>query len=113
MKALGESNRLRAFMALRQEELCVCQIIELLGLAPSTVSKHLTILSHAGVVESRKKGRWVYYSISEEIREDNENMYTAIVRFLEDDPRISEDSERLRKILKMDPEQLCRIQSGR
>ena len=40
-KALSDSNRIRALIALRRGELCVCQIIALLGLAPSTVSKHI------------------------------------------------------------------------
>ena len=62
VKALADENRVRALMALRERELCVCEIIELLGLAPSTVSKHLSILYQAGLLESRKDGRWVYYS---------------------------------------------------
>ena len=60
-KALSDPSRVRALCALRDHELCVCQIIELLGLAPSTVSKHMALLRQAGLVESRKNGRWVYY----------------------------------------------------
>jgi DNA-binding transcriptional ArsR family regulator len=44
-------------------ELCVCQIIELLGLVPSTVSKHMSILKQAGLVENRKEARWMYYRL--------------------------------------------------
>ena len=58
-KALSDQNRIRVLMALRKRELCVCQIIELLGLAPSTVSKHMSILRHARLVESRKEGIWI------------------------------------------------------
>lgn len=65
LKALGDETRIRAVLALREHELCVCQIVELLDLAPSTVSKHLQILKEAGLVESRKKGRWVYYRLSD------------------------------------------------
>jgi DNA-binding transcriptional ArsR family regulator len=61
MKALADENRVRMVLALRGEELCVCQITGLFGLAPSTISKHLSILYQAGLVESRKDGRWVYY----------------------------------------------------
>jgi ArsR family transcriptional regulator len=53
-KALSDSNRVRTLLALRKGELCVCQITELFGLAPSTISKHLSILAQAGLVESRK-----------------------------------------------------------
>lgn len=63
-KALGDRQRVRALMSLRRGELCLCQIIELLKLSPSTVSKHMAILNQAGLVESRKKGRWVYYRLA-------------------------------------------------
>ena len=62
-KALADPNRVRILLALRRGELCVCQITELFGLAPSTVSKHLSILHHAGMIQSRKSERWVYYRL--------------------------------------------------
>jgi len=63
-KALGEKNRLRVFLALiHTKELCVCEVGELLGLAPATVSRHMSILSRAKLVDSRKRGKWVYYCI--------------------------------------------------
>ena len=62
-KAISDPNRVRILMALRAGELCVCRIIELLQLAPSTVSKHLTILKRAGLIEGRKEGRWMHYRL--------------------------------------------------
>ncbi|GIW77819.1 MAG: hypothetical protein KatS3mg104_2882 [Phycisphaerae bacterium] len=44
-KALSDETRVRALLALREGELCLCQIIEMLGMAPSTVSKHMDLLS--------------------------------------------------------------------
>ena len=64
-KALSDPSRVRIFCALQDRELCVCQVVELLGLAMSTVSKHMSILRQARLVESRKKGRWVYYRRAE------------------------------------------------
>jgi DNA-binding transcriptional ArsR family regulator len=64
-KALSDANRLRALIALSDNELCVCQITELLQLAPSTVSKHLSILKQADLVEMRKESRWIYYRLSD------------------------------------------------
>ena len=64
-KALSDANRVRILLALRRRELCVCQITELFGLAPSTVSKHLSVLNHAGLVQSRKTERWVYYRLAD------------------------------------------------
>lgn len=62
-QALSDPQRLRALMALRDGELCVCHLIDLLELAPSTISKHLAILKSAGLIDRRKEGRWVYYSL--------------------------------------------------
>jgi DNA-binding transcriptional ArsR family regulator len=62
-RALGDENRLRALLALREGELCLCQIVDLLGLAPSTVSKHMTVLLQAGLVTARQQGRWHYYRL--------------------------------------------------
>ena len=65
-KALADENRVRVLMALRGGEMCVCQIIEFLGLAPSTVSRHMAILRQASLVSARKDGRWTYYRLADE-----------------------------------------------
>ncbi len=64
-KALADEGRVRILLALRGRELCVCEITELLALAPSTISKHMSILRHATLVVGRKDGRWVYYRLAE------------------------------------------------
>ncbi|MDZ7619385.1 MAG: metalloregulator ArsR/SmtB family transcription factor [Patescibacteria group bacterium] len=64
-KALADENRVRILLALRGGELCVCQIVELAQLATSTVSRHMSVLKHAKLVESRKDGRWMYYRLPE------------------------------------------------
>ena len=110
-KALADENRVRTLLALRERELCVCQITELFGLAPSTMSKHLSVLHQAGLVESRKDGRWIYYRLP---RNGAARAVREAIRWLEqsaaDEPRIVEDGQRLKKILKMDPVELCRRQ---
>lgn len=58
MKALGDPSRLRIVAALEGRELCLCQIVELVGLATSTVSRHMAILEQARLVDARKEGRW-------------------------------------------------------
>jgi len=62
-KALGDENRLRALLALQDGELCLCHIIQLLELAPATLSKHMDLLVQAGLVERRKEGRWCYFRL--------------------------------------------------
>jgi ArsR family transcriptional regulator, arsenate/arsenite/antimonite-responsive transcriptional repressor len=62
-RALGDPTRARALVALADGELCLCQMVHLLGLSPSMVSRHLSILHAAGLVESRKDGRWRFYRL--------------------------------------------------
>lgn len=64
-RALTDENRVRILMALREREMCVCQITAFLDLSPSTTSKHLSILKQARLIESRKKGKWVYYRLAD------------------------------------------------
>jgi DNA-binding transcriptional ArsR family regulator len=113
-KALADENRIRTLLALRQGELCVCQITELFGLAPSTISKHLSILSQAGLVDSRKEGRWIYYKLpgknaSVEVRE----AIDWVEKSLDGNPRIADDKKILKRILKQDPTELCKRQCCR
>ena len=61
--ALSDEHRIRLLLALREGELCVCQLIELLGLPPSTVSRHMSLLAQADMVLRRKQGRWHYYRL--------------------------------------------------
>ena len=112
LKALAEENRLRVVMCLAERgELCVCQITELLSLAPSTVSKHLSILRQAGLIESRKIGRWVHYRFADS--DAGAIVRDCLGKWLADDEQIHADRVFLEKILKEDPEQLCLRQKER
>jgi len=62
-KALAHPSRLLMLDALQEQELCVCELRDLVGADQSTVSKHLAILKQAGIVEDRKQGGWTYYRI--------------------------------------------------
>ncbi len=66
LKALAHPVRLRILALLRAGELCVCEVAEVLGLAPSTVSEHLTGLRRTGLVREWKVGRWVHVALSED-----------------------------------------------
>lgn len=111
-KALADESRLRILMALNGRELCVCQITELLGLAPSTVSKHMSILTQARLVENRKDGRWRYYrQADDKAPQEVCEAISWIHRSLITDDGIRQDTVKLEKILALDPENLCRIQS--
>lgn len=63
-KALSDQNRLRILMMLREKPLCVCEIVNILQLANSTVSKHLSILRNMDLIMDEKEGRWVNYRLA-------------------------------------------------
>jgi ArsR family transcriptional regulator, arsenate/arsenite/antimonite-responsive transcriptional repressor len=110
-KALSDPNRVRILLALRRRELCVCQITELFGLAPSTVSKHLSILHHAGLIHSRKSERWVYYRLPDRaapiaVRE----ALDWVKKSLGKSEQAVADAKKLIQVLKTDLTVICRRQ---
>jgi ArsR family transcriptional regulator len=110
-KALSDETRVRMLLALRGGKLCVCQITELFGLAASTISKHLSLLYQAGLVDSRKHGRWIYYSMpAKGAPAPAREALRWVARSLAKDPRTGEDAARLKKVLNMDPVELCKRQ---
>jgi len=108
-KALADENRLRILMALQGGEQCVCRITELMGLAMSTVSKHLSILYQAGLINARKDGRWMYYSLPGKGTPAAAREAVAWVqRSLDGSERVIDDQKRLKKVLAMDLSELCK-----
>lgn len=107
-KAVADEQRVRLIMLLEEGELCVCQLIELLGLAPSTVSKHLSILHAAGLIDCRKDGRWIYYRLAEgKEAESGRPVVTWLQQCVEDEV-IRKDRAKRAEMLDADPEKLCR-----
>ena len=114
LKALGDENRVRILLALQDGELCVCQVIELLGLAASTVSKHLSILRSARLVESRKDGRWMYYQLSKKTRFPVQaQLFQLVSKAVHDSSQASADRKALSNIRKEDLAELCQRSATR
>jgi ArsR family transcriptional regulator, lead/cadmium/zinc/bismuth-responsive transcriptional repressor len=65
LKAISDPARIRIIYALRDGELCVCEIMELLKMPQTMVSHHCKILKVAGIVSDRKFGKWVNYSLAD------------------------------------------------
>ena len=107
-KALADPNRVRVLLALSRGELCVCQLSELFGLAPSTMSIHLSTHYHAGLIESRKDERWVFYRLagkeaSAAVREALEWTGKSLLESRE----AVDDGKKLKHILKINPSTIC------
>ncbi len=107
-KALSDENRVRALMMFRNGELCLCQLIEMLGLAPSTVSKHMAILYQAGLVDTRKEGRWNYYRLA---GKGAPEYVLEAIRWVQSatagDKQIVADTRQLKRVCRIDKDALC------
>lgn len=113
-QALSDENRVRALLALGEQEVCVCQIIELLELAPSTVSTHMSILKRAKLVVGNKRGRWMYYRTPGKEASPLVRRALAWVRQAgADAERIQRDAARMKEILGTDRNLICSRQSMR
>ena len=66
IKALADENRLAIMMSLQQKEKCACYLLEELNISQSTLSHHMKLLCDSGLVDYRKEGKWMHYSLSEE-----------------------------------------------
>ena len=95
-KALADRNRLRILKMLEIKPMCVCEVTSILGIAQSSVSRHLGILREAGFVTDEKVGLWVTYSLVTTTDDTVATIMTGLRRWGNDDPRISEDRERAR-----------------
>jgi DNA-binding transcriptional ArsR family regulator len=106
-KALSDETRVRALLSLKDGEMCLCQIIEVLGLAPSTVSKHMNVLQQARLVQRRKRGKWHFYRLADgKDAPAAKRALSWVVSELRDSPTVAQDAEKIRKVRKQDLEKL-------
>jgi DNA-binding transcriptional ArsR family regulator len=107
-KAISDETRVRILKLLGTGELCVCQLMAILELGQSTVSKHLGILKNAGLIDVRREWTWSFYRLSKK----GENRYTRdflrlMASVLNDDPLIQKDGERFREVITKNIKILC------
>jgi len=95
-KALGDPVRLRLFYLLSlKDELCVCHLTEALELPQSTVSRHLGVLRHAGLVQTRREGKWMHYRLASALA----GRLADLIPEFSDDNTFQKDRERLKQVL--------------
>ena len=111
LKALSDLNRLRIVMVLgRFNELCACQITELLQVTGATASRHLSVLQHAGILTSRKEGRWIYYRLAPSA--GCAALLAWVERTCADSEPFKTDGKSIQRITGIEREALCRMQRG-
>jgi len=98
-KALSDNSRLRILKMLQTKSLCVCEIQDILGLAASTVSKHLSILRDAGFISEEKDGKWVNYMINSQPKDLRiSSVLSSLDFWIADEATIIEDKNKLKSI---------------
>lgn len=111
--ALADHGRVRLLAACFDGERCVCQLVALLGLSNASVSKHLSMLRDAGLLESRKEGRWVHYRVpASPSVVAGEALAWVRRHVVEADGvavQIASDRAQMEQILAVDPVALCRV----
>lgn len=94
-KAFCDENRLQILELLRNGEKCACKLLEELHISQSTLSHHMKILCDAGIVQGRKEGKWVHYSIDPEgtvrAKELLNEQVTLVVPYIQNESCCSED----------------------
>jgi ArsR family transcriptional regulator len=104
-KALSDPNRLRILKMLQTKSLCVCEITDVLKLATSTVSKHLSILKGTGFIIEEKDGKWVNYLINPRPSDERISSVLSTLDFwISDDQLIISDKQ---KVQKVDRNEVC------
>lgn len=96
-RALGDETRLRIVALLSHGELCVCHLEKALDLSQPNVSRQLGILRAAGVVDARRDGSWMYYSLAPQEHEAVKAMLDQLVALCGAERAIRADHAKLRK----------------
>lgn len=107
VKALAHPGRLRLLAMLRAGDLCVCQMMAVLGQAASTVSSHLGDLRRAGLVRERRRGKWVHYHLVDE--GPLADVVERALRLVDDDEQVRKDAGAARAVRKQPLETFCRV----
>ncbi|HEV2915653.1 MAG TPA: metalloregulator ArsR/SmtB family transcription factor [Pyrinomonadaceae bacterium] len=93
--ALADRTRLRLLNLMRGDELCVCFFVEVLKTNQPKISRHLAYLRKAGVVETRREGKWMHYRIVEPEEPHAARVMREVMEWLAQDQEMQRDRERL------------------
>jgi ArsR family transcriptional regulator len=105
IKALSDEGRLRIMDLLNsRNDICVCEITAIIGLSQPTISSHLRVLEDAGLIDHKKDGLWVNYSVSGELDDNTKNILNGALKGISDSKLIKDD---LRRLSKVDRDKIC------
>jgi len=106
LKATSDKNRLRILKMLQRKRMCVCELSAALGITRPSVSKHLSILKEAGLVQDERNGQWIEYQLCmEEINQYAPVILNQIKKWVNNDPVIKKDIILIRTLSR---EEVCK-----
>ena len=106
-KAFADPTRVRILSALREGELCVCEICDALGVTQSTLSTHLQVIRDAGLVSARKEGKWIYYTIAPSAKRLLDSFFQFFSDSLKTDSTLRRDVKHLNQRLSLRDNGAC------
>ena len=101
-KALSDETRIRMLELLSQGELCVCEIMQALEISQTRASRNLGILRDAGLLQDRRDGQWVHYSVRKEVATEYLKLLELVTSLLKEDQTLVEDKKRLKMAVKIE-----------
>jgi len=96
-EALADHTRLRLLNLIAQGEICVCFFTAILHAPQPTVSRHLAYLRKSGLVDARRDGKWIHYSLHQPEHASAARVLNAVLKELRQDPEMQKDLETLQK----------------
>lgn len=111
-KAFSDPTRVRILAALRKSELCVCELADAMELSLSTLSTHLQTIRQAGVISTRREGKWIYYALDPEHAPLVDSLFEHYAGALAGDRRLKRDAQRIGKRLKLREAGCCLLGFG-
>jgi ArsR family transcriptional regulator, arsenate/arsenite/antimonite-responsive transcriptional repressor len=94
-RALADPTRLRILNLLADRELCVCYFVEILRLSQPKISRHLAYLRRAGIVASRREGKWMHYRLAKPKDRAAGAILREALKHLRNQPSMRQDVSRL------------------
>lgn len=106
--ALADKTRLRLLNLMRDEEVCVCFFTEVLGDSQPKISRHLAYLRNAGIVQARRDGKWMHYSIVPPEDENGRRVLNEVFEWLDSRAEMRQDRQKYKNVC-CSPELLVHI----
>lgn len=111
LKALADRTRLRLLNLMREREVCVCYLVEVLKSPQPKISRHLAYLRSAGVVAAKREGYWMHYRIVQPKDVAAARVLSQVLASLAEDPQMQRDLTVLQKACRR-PEKFARLQGA-